>query len=86
MNLSDVKKNEFIEISKIKNEKIKAQAIRLGIFEGARLYVSEKVKHGPVVLRNRLQQIAVGYNLAVQIDAFVIKGFRTSNRTGGSCK
>jgi len=67
MTLDLVKKGEQLEILKIPDPHIRAQAIRLGIYEGAKLRCSEKLPAGPVILQNRMQEIAVGRNLAKKI-------------------
>ena len=67
MTLDLIKKGEKLEIMQIPDPSIRAQAIRLGIYEGAKLTCSEKLPAGPVVLQNRMQEIAVGRNLAKKI-------------------
>lgn len=67
MTLDKAKRGEQIEIIHINDASIRAQAIRLGISEGARMLCSEKLPAGPVILRNRMQEVAVGRNLARQI-------------------
>ncbi|MDK2798853.1 MAG: hypothetical protein PWP27_585 [Clostridiales bacterium] len=68
MTLDKAKRGQEIEIISILDSNIKAQAIRLGIFEGARLVCAEKLPAGPVILQNKMQEIAVGRNLARKID------------------
>lgn len=68
MTLDSVKKGQKIEIIHIPDDKIRIQAIRLGICEGAILICSEKIPAGPIILQNRLQEIAVGRKLAEQIE------------------
>lgn len=67
MTLDFVKKGEQLEILEIPDPYIRAQAIRLGIYEGAKLKCSEKLPAGPVILQNRMQEIAIGRNLAKKI-------------------
>lgn len=67
MRLSEVKAGDTIEVTSLPNPIIRAQAIRLGIYEGAIIRCSEKINNGPVVLQNRLQEIAIGHKLASQI-------------------
>ncbi len=64
MTLDMINKGEKIEVVSIPDEKIRVQAIRLGLYEGAKLVCSEKVPAGPVVLQNRFQEIAIGRKLA----------------------
>lgn len=68
MTLDQAEKGQKIEIIKIPDEKIRVQAIRLGIFEGSKLICSEKLPGGPVILQNRMQEIAIGRNLAREIE------------------
>lgn len=72
MTLDRVTKGQKIEIMSIPDEKIRVQAIRLGIYEGATMMCSEKVPAGPVILQNRLQEIAIGRNLAKTIKVELI--------------
>lgn len=72
MTLDSVNKGQRIEIVHIPDEKIRIQAIRLGICEGAKLICSEKIPAGPIILQNRMQEIAIGRNLAEQIEIKLI--------------
>lgn len=67
MTLDQAKRGQQIVIENIPNEVIKIQAIRLGIYEGAKVNCLAKIPFGPVILRNRMQEIAVGRNLARSI-------------------
>jgi len=67
MTLDLASKGQQIEIINIPDANIRVQAIRLGIFEGSRLMCSEKIPAGPVILQNRMQEIAIGRNLAKKI-------------------
>lgn len=67
MTLDSAMRGQKIEILQIPDSTIRAQAIRLGIYEGARLICSEKLPAGPIILQNRMQEIAIGRNLAKQI-------------------
>jgi ferrous iron transport protein A len=68
MTLDKVKRGNKIRISKIENRDLKTQAIRIGIYEGATFLCSEKLPGGPIILQNRLQEIAVGRGLAEDIE------------------
>ncbi|WP_058486711.1 FeoA family protein [Defluviitalea phaphyphila] len=67
MCLSNARPGQFIEIISIPDPDVKAQAIRFGIYEGAKVKCSEVINSGPVILQNRMQEIAVGHNLAKKI-------------------
>lgn len=84
MKLSDIKAGDTIEVTSLPDPDVRAQAIRLGIYEGAIIKCSEKIHKGPVILQNRLQEIAIGHSLAEKItvklltDPMIIK----SNKKG----
>ncbi|WP_432663453.1 ferrous iron transport protein A [Wukongibacter baidiensis] len=67
MTLDLANKGQKIEIVNIPDANIRVQAIRLGISEGSKLLCSQKLPAGPVILQNRMQEIAIGRNLAKQI-------------------
>ena len=67
MTLDKAKRGERVEIIHINDASVRAQAIRLGISEGSRLLCSEKLPAGPVILQNRMQEVAIGRKLAQQI-------------------
>ncbi|MBM7555192.1 FeoA family protein [Halanaerobacter jeridensis] len=67
MTLADVNCGEEFKITDIKDDKIRAQALRFGISEGANVSCAEKVPGGPVIIKRNLQEIAVGRRLAKNI-------------------
>ncbi|CDF58251.1 FeoA family protein [Thermobrachium celere] len=73
MTLDMAKKGQKIYIKKINDDKIKVQAIRLGIYEGAKIDCALKIPFGPIILSNRMQEIAVGRTLAKKIEIDIIK-------------
>jgi len=72
MTLDLAKKGQRIEIVNISDPAVRIQAIRLGVFEGSRLTCSEKIPAGPIILQNRMQEIAIGRNLAKKITVKVV--------------
>lgn len=68
MTLDKVARGQAMEIVSIPDKDIRDRAIRLGIYEGARVVCFEKLPNGPVVLLNRKQEIAIGRNLAKRIE------------------
>ena len=70
--LSSVNKGEIIEIVNISDSTIRAQAIRLCIYEGSKLTCSEIVPKGPIVLSNKMQEIAISRKLAEQIEVLKV--------------
>lgn len=79
MNLSEVKSGDRIKVTSLPDPQVRAQAIRLGIYEGAEVRCSEKINKGPVILQNRLQEIAIGHNLATKIMVSVVSETSTVN-------
>ncbi len=73
MRLSDINSGDTIEIISLPDPIIRAQAIRLGIYQGAIVKCSQKINKGPVILKNRLQEIAIGYGLSASILVKIIK-------------
>ena len=67
MTLDKARKGRKIKIVNIADKSIKSQAIRIGLVEGAIFLCSEKLPGGPVVLQNRLQEIAIGRGIAEKI-------------------
>ncbi|MFP4016896.1 MAG: FeoA family protein [Halanaerobiaceae bacterium] len=72
MTLADIKKGENFNIKVINDDKVRAQALRFGISEGAKLSCGEKIPGGPVIVKRNLQEIAIGRNLAknIKIEVF----------------
>lgn len=67
MTLDNAKRGEKIAIVGIEDKNVRVQAIRLGISEGSSLYCVEKLPAGPIILKSRMQEVAVGRKLAQQI-------------------
>jgi Fe2+ transport system protein FeoA len=68
MTLDFINKGQKFHIIEIKDEDIRIQAIRLGIVEGTSLVCAEKIPGGPIIIRGRTQEIAVGRELAKEIE------------------
>jgi Fe2+ transport system protein FeoA len=67
MLLSNAAPGQVIEILCIPDSSIRAQAIRFGLYEGAKVKCSQIIHLGPVILQNRMQEIAIGHRLAEKI-------------------
>lgn len=67
MTLAQVRKGLKVKIERIPDELIRAQAIRFGIAEGAEIECIEKIPAGPVIIKKRFQEIAIGRRLAENI-------------------
>lgn len=68
MRLDQVNKGQRFQIISIPDKQISTQAIRLGIYEGARLACAYKFPAGPVIIQNGMQEIAIGRELAKKIE------------------
>lgn len=67
MTLDYINKGQKFHIVEIEDEEIRIQAIRLGIVEGSSLVCAEKIPAGPIIIRSRTQEIAVGRELSKEI-------------------
>lgn len=67
MTLDAVQVGDKIIIDKIGDKNISVQAIRLGISEGSLVECIEKLPKGPVIIKNHMQEIAIGRKLAEKI-------------------
>ncbi len=67
MLLSEINKDEVFKVMAVPDKEVRSQAIRLGVFEGAVLKCVYKIDKGPIILDNKGQEIAIGYNIANRI-------------------
>lgn len=67
MTLDKARRGQRVLIKNINDNDIRIQAIRLGIYEGAEVNCSAKIPFGPIIVSNRLQEVAIGRNLAKKI-------------------
>jgi len=67
MTLDQAKKGSDLQIVSISDSASRSQLMRMGISEGARVTCHEKIPLGPVVVRCRKQEIAIGRPLARKI-------------------
>lgn len=65
--LAQVKQGQIVEICKIPDEQIRAQAIRFGVCEGTVVRCAEKLPAGPIVICKGCQELAIGRGLAEKI-------------------
>ena len=68
MTLDKVARGNKVRITKINNRDMKTQAIRIGLYEGADFLCSERLVGGPIILRSRMQEVAIGRRLAEGIE------------------
>lgn len=67
MTLDQVKKGLEVRILSIRNAESRSRLAQMGIWEGRTVVCEEKLPFGPVVLRCKRQEIAVGRQLARDI-------------------
>lgn len=67
MTLDQVKRGCEIRILSIADDSSRSQLIRMGIGEGTLVTCHEKLPMGPVILKCKRQEIAVGRRLAMGI-------------------
>lgn len=67
MKLDKIRPGDWIKILSIDDEKIREQALRMGIDEGEIFSCSGVIPSGPVVLSKHRQEVAVGRELARHI-------------------
>lgn len=68
MTLDVVRKGSTVKILRIDDEDLKSYLIRMGIAEGSALCCVEKIPFGPIILRNKMQEIAIGRGVAKGIE------------------
>lgn len=75
MTLDKAKRGQQVRIKYIPDPQLRVEAIRMGLYEGAEVCCSGKIPFGPVIVSNRLQEIAIGRKLAatIQVEFFDMK-------------
>ncbi len=66
--LATVKKGSYVIINSLPSGLLKIQLIRIGISEGDKVYCLERLPGGTIVLQKNRQEIAIGFELAKQIN------------------
>lgn len=61
----------WLRIHSIPAGRLRAQLVRIGLVEGAKVFCVERLPGGTIVLQKHRQQIAIGRLLAKQILVFV---------------
>ncbi|ABZ85348.1 ferrous iron uptake protein feoa, putative [Heliomicrobium modesticaldum Ice1] len=67
MTLDRSLKGQRVYITAIRHPLVRAQAIRFGISEGETVTVQEVIPAGPVIVRKRHQELAIGRRMAADI-------------------
>lgn len=68
MTLNQAGVGRAVRILRIPDPRVRTQAIRFGIHEGSKVVLEERIPGGPVVVRSRFQEIALGKRLAEAIE------------------
>lgn len=67
MTLDEAKRGSEVCILSISSSECRSQLLRMGISEGCRVVCQEKLPLGPLVVRCKRQEIAIGRQLARSI-------------------
>ncbi len=73
MTLDKIKKGQQVVIRSIEDEQVRVQATRFGISEGAVVKCQEIVPAGPIIVSKAKQEIAIGRNLARNIEVDLLR-------------
>lgn len=68
MTLDQTPKGRAVYVGNIRDQRARLQALRFGIAEGTEIECFEVIPHGPVMIATRGQEIAIGRQLARQIE------------------
>ena len=67
MTLDETKQGQEINITHIADAHNRQMLLRMGICEGTKIRCENKIRKGPVIIKNKRNTIAIGYNLAKNI-------------------
>lgn len=67
MTLDKVKTGQKVQICRIPDDLVRAQAIRFGVCEGTVVTCAQKIPAGPVIICKGHQELAIGRKLAEKI-------------------
>ena len=68
MTLADINRGNKFKVKTIPDDMIRIQTLRMGISEGSKLNCNEKIPGGPIIVKHNYQEIAIGRNLAKDIE------------------
>ena len=68
MNLEEAPIKKELEIVSISEVKLSELAMRFGIESGEQIFIVNKLPGGPIVIQKKEQQIAIGRELAKEIE------------------
>ncbi|MCF8259172.1 MAG: ferrous iron transport protein A [Melioribacteraceae bacterium] len=69
--LNNAKKGNFLTITQLPEGNIRSQLIRLGLLKGQNAECLERLPGGTIILQKHRQEIAIGSDLARQIDIYI---------------
>ncbi|MBC9783990.1 ferrous iron transport protein A [Heliobacterium chlorum] len=72
MTLANSVKGQTVCIAGIKHPMVRAQAIRFGISEGETVMIQEIIPAGPVIVRKKHQELAIGRKMAEDIQITLV--------------
>ena len=68
MTLAEAKEGKHFIVTATRSDEVTMQAVRFGIGEGARIGIAKNIKGGPVIIALNEMELAVGRDVAFQID------------------
>ncbi|MCF8002103.1 MAG: ferrous iron transport protein A [Halanaerobiales bacterium] len=68
MTLAEINRGSDFKVKRIPDDMIRVQTLRMGISEGSKLNCNEKIPGGPIIVKRNYQEIAIGRNLAKDIE------------------
>jgi Fe2+ transport system protein FeoA len=72
ISLQAVKKGTWFKVRRIDDKEMRTQMLRFGIAEGSEAICFERLPFGPVVVKHRRQEVAIGGELAEKVWVEVI--------------
>lgn len=72
MTLADAKEGQLLTIENMREREIGWQAFRFGIEGGAKVHIQKNISGGPVIIVKNQLEIAIGRELAQNIEVSVI--------------
>jgi Fe2+ transport system protein FeoA len=66
--LTEAREGDILVVTGTRGDEVTLQALRFGINEGSEIHVHKKIPGGPVIVSKNQLEIAIGPQLAVNID------------------
>lgn len=67
MNLSEAKDGEILTVIEIEDDKVMVEGLRWGITPGSTIKVEKVITAGPVIIRKKHVEMAIGRELAKNV-------------------